>query len=45
MIAQAGSFVVGVILALVGVMGGVSAISAAPNSAEKSQQVVFYDEG
>lgn len=39
----AASFVVGVVLSLVGVLGGVSAISPSPNSAEASESVVLYD--
>lgn len=38
-----GSVVVGAVLALVTVVGGVAAISPAPNAAAKSEQVVLYD--
>ena len=37
------SVVVGVVLALVGVMGGVKAISPGANPASASEQVVSYD--
>ena len=38
-----GATVAGAVLALVAVIGGVSAVSPSANSAAKSEQVVVYD--
>lgn len=38
-----GSVAAGVILALFGILGGVSAITPSANSSEASDQVVLYD--
>ncbi|WP_404382441.1 DUF2613 family protein [Knoellia locipacati] len=38
-----GSIIAGVVLALVAVVGGVSAISPSANPASASEQVVLYD--
>ena len=35
--------ITGAVLALVAVVGGVSAVAPSANSAAKSEQVVFYD--
>lgn len=43
MVAVGGSVVAGVVLALFSVLGGVSAMSSSPNSAEATDQVVLYD--
>ena len=42
-VAAGGSIVAGVVLALFSVLGGVSAITPGPNSAEATDQVVLYD--
>jgi hypothetical protein len=42
-VAPAGSFVVGVVLALFGVIGGLSSMTSAKNSPEATQNVVAYD--
>lgn len=39
----AASFVVGTVLAVVGVLGGVSAITPSANSTEATETVVLYD--
>ncbi|MEO6019233.1 MAG: hypothetical protein ABIP45_03165 [Knoellia sp.] len=41
--AAIGSTIAGVVLALVAVIGGVSAVTPSANSAAKSEQVVNYD--
>lgn len=41
--AAIGSMITGVVLALVAVVGGVSAVAPSANSAAKSEQVVNYD--
>lgn len=38
-----GATITGVVLALVAVVGGVSAVTPSANSTAKSEQVVFYD--
>ena len=37
------SFAVGVVIALLGVLGGVNAVTSDPNPASASEQVVTYD--
>ena len=43
MMTAVASIVTGVVIALVGVVGGVSAITPKANSAAKSEQVVSYN--
>lgn len=42
-VAAIGATITGAVLALVAVVGGVSAVTPSANSAAKSEQVVFYD--
>lgn len=43
MMSAVAATVTGVVLALVAVLGGVQAISPAPNAPAKSERVVIYD--
>lgn len=42
-LAVVGSTITGAVLALLTIVGGVSAISPSPNALAKSEQVVVYD--
>lgn len=42
-VAAIGATITGAVLALVAVVGGVTAVTPGANSAAKSEQVVFYD--
>ncbi len=43
MVGGLGAFVAGIILALIGVLGGVNALTGGTNDPVLSDQVVFYD--